>query len=141
MKLLIVDDQFTSRLKAQRLFAQFAECDSAVNGKEALEAFHLAHSVNRPYDLIIMDILMPEMNGIEALKQIREWEDNSQLFYESQVRVLMVSAMEEYKTISSSFRAGCEGYIIKPITIDKLIKANTSFHLGLDEYFITSGIR
>ncbi|GAF79962.1 unnamed protein product [marine sediment metagenome] len=63
MRGLIVDDEFVSRKKAQRIMSQYGECDIATNGTETLEAFRLAHDEGRPYDLITMDILIPDMDG------------------------------------------------------------------------------
>lgn len=75
MRILIVDDEL-SRKKAQRILSQHGQCDIAINGTEALDAFRLAHEEGKPYDLITMDILMPDIDGIEALKGIREWEES-----------------------------------------------------------------
>lgn len=75
MKILIVDDEFVSRKKAQKIMSQYGECDTTINGTKALEAFKLAHEERDPYDLITMDIMMPDMDGIETPKRIRVWKN------------------------------------------------------------------
>lgn len=73
MRTLIIEDNFISRLILQRLLSSYGICDIAVNGKEALEAFFPGWEEEIPYDLICLDICMPEMNGQEALRAIRRF--------------------------------------------------------------------
>ncbi len=74
MRILIVEDDFTSRRLLQKILAPYGECDIAVDGKEALEAFTLAVREGRRYRLICLDIMMPEMDGQQVLKKIRQME-------------------------------------------------------------------
>jgi len=75
MKTLIVEDDFTSRLLLQGLLQSYGAVHFAVNGKEAVEAVRLALESDELYDLICLDIMMPEMDGQEALRQIRLMEE------------------------------------------------------------------
>jgi len=86
MRVLIVDDEFVSRKKAQRIMSQYGECDIATNGTETLEAFRFAHDEGKPYALIIMDILMPDMDGSEATKAIRNLECGMGKILRSKIR-------------------------------------------------------
>ncbi len=70
MKCLIVEDDFTARKLLLACLSKHAECDVAVNGKEAIQAFYTAIK-EKPYDLLCLDIYMPEMDGQEALRVIR----------------------------------------------------------------------
>ena len=69
MKTLIVEDDFTSRLLLQELLKKYGRSHIAVNGLEAVEAVRLALDENEPYDLICLDILMPQMDGQLALRE------------------------------------------------------------------------
>ena len=75
MKVLIVEDDFDSALLLQKLITQYGECRTAVNGREAVLAFHVALDAGQPYDLICLDIMMPEMDGQAALKGMRAMEE------------------------------------------------------------------
>jgi len=75
VKTLIVDDDFTSRSLLQRILKEYGPANIAVNGKEALEAVRFALSSGEPYDLVCLDIMMPEMNGLDALPQMRTLEE------------------------------------------------------------------
>ena len=74
MRTLVVEDDFTSRLLLQSFLAKYGDCHIAVNGKEAITAFRTANQEGNKYDLICMDIMMPEMDGQAAITQIRDLE-------------------------------------------------------------------
>ncbi|MCP4600937.1 MAG: response regulator [Proteobacteria bacterium] len=120
MKILIVDDEIVSRLKAQKILSGYGECSVAVNGKEAIEAFSLSHKDGEPYDLITMDIEMPDMDGIEALKIIREMEESQNILLGDGAKVVMLTGTSASQSILSSFNKGCEAYIVKPFDKEKI---------------------
>ncbi len=74
MKMLIVEDEFLIRKIMQKILSHYGDCDIAVDGEEAVDAFRMAWEEKAPYDLICMDIMMPNINGQEALRKIREIE-------------------------------------------------------------------
>jgi two-component system chemotaxis response regulator CheY len=119
MRALIVEDEFLSRKVLRSFLMSLFEIDIVVNGKEAVDAFKLAHSEGNPYSLILMDIMMPEVDGIEALEQIRTLERDKKL--SPRVKVVMTSALDDPKTVIKSFHEGeASGYIVKPVDKDKL---------------------
>lgn len=114
MKMLIVDDEFVSRKKAQKILNNYGLCDVAINGTEALKAFYMGHAESKPYQLITMDINMPDMDGIEALTKIRTWETEHNILLGKGVKVIMLTASKDSKSVLPSFNEGCEAYILKP---------------------------
>ena len=121
MKCLIVEDDFLSRRILKELLSSQFECDIAVNGQEAVSAFQLAHTEKRPYELICMDIMMPMLDGNEALRQIRELEKDRGILPDQEVKVLMISALDDPKTVFKSFyQGGATSYLVKPISRRKL---------------------
>jgi two-component system, chemotaxis family, chemotaxis protein CheY len=122
MKTLIVEDDFTSRLLLQELLKPYGSSHVAVNGKEAVEAVRLALRQGEPYDLICMDIMMPEMDGQEALKEIRACEDQSGLPLEQQAKIVMTTALGDVKNVMAAYSSLCDGYLTKPIHKDELLK-------------------
>ena len=123
MRILIVEDEFVSRKKAHKILSDYGDCDITVNGNEAVEAFRLAAEEGEPYDLITMDILMPDMNGVEALKKIRELEEARNIMLGKGVKVVMLTATRTGESVTSSFHEGCEAYIVKPFNREKLVGA------------------
>ncbi|MDG5816631.1 response regulator [Chitinispirillales bacterium ANBcel5] len=121
MKTLIAEDDFTSRLLFQELLKGFGITHVAVNGKEAVKAAKIALDNNEPYDLICLDIMMPEMDGHMALSAIRKLEEEKGLYSSDGAKVIMLTALGDLKNVSSAFSELCDAYIVKPIGKDKLI--------------------
>lgn len=114
MKALIVEDNFVNRKYILKIVEPYFACDVVVNGHEAMEAFYHALAENEPYDLICLDIMLPEMDGQEVLKRIREHEESEGIGLLQGTKVIMVSALDDSKNVLMSFREGCEGYVTKP---------------------------
>ena len=119
MKILIVDDDCVIQTKLQILLSEYGDCDTAENGDQALKMFREAYASDLPYDLISMDINMPGMNGHEVVVKIREYEDTNK-DNSHRTKILMSTAMQSCTDIMSSFREGCEAYILKPVTPENL---------------------
>ncbi|MBN2802354.1 MAG: response regulator [Deltaproteobacteria bacterium] len=122
MKFLIVDDDFTNRLLLQEILKDYATIHIAVDGVEAVNAAKDAIEDKAPYDCIFFDILMPKLNGQQALKQIRKIESDSTLLKEQYSKVIMITALNDKKNIKEAINAGSNGYIVKPVNQFDLIK-------------------
>lgn len=122
MKTLIIDDGIAHSGIAEKLMIAYGECDIANTGEKGLEKYRAAFLEQTPYDLILLDIVLPGINGHEVINEIRRFEEMHQQFGSAKVKIVMMSAREDNKTIMQSFREQCEGYIIKPITRKKVLK-------------------
>ncbi len=131
MKILITDDNYASRRLLRAFLKDYGECTFATNGQEGVDAFKEACKENEPFQLICMDIMMPEMDGMEALRQIRAAEDELGVAEESAVKIIMTTALDDRKDIIESFNEGCEGYLIKPVEEAQITKV--LIQLGLIE--------
>lgn len=119
MRALIVEDEFLSRKVLRSFLMTLFEVDIVVNGREAVEAFKMGHAEKRPYDLILMDIMMPEVDGIEALQKIRSIEMENG--YKPRAKVIMTTALDDPQTVLKTFYDGeASAYIVKPVAKDKL---------------------
>ncbi|MFJ7363007.1 response regulator [Peribacillus frigoritolerans] len=94
--------QFTNQLD------QFTVIATASTGKQALNILHAAQP-----DLILLDIFLPDMNGIDLLREIRREYRG--------IDVILITAANDTETVSEAIRGGAFGYLIKPIIIDKLL--------------------
>ena len=121
MKCLIVEDDFAARKLLQVYLSDYADCFVAVNGHEVVEAVRQALDEGQPYDLICLDIMMPEMDGHKALEAIRQLEKEREIRGLDAVKVIMTTAMDDSNNIMGAFRTGCEAYIVKPIRKEKLL--------------------
>lgn len=129
MKSLIVDDDFFSRRILQTILSSYGECHVAVDGKEAIFAVEQAIAEESPYDLICLDIMMPEMDGQEVLKTIRQIEGRKNISGNDGVKIIMTTALDDSGNIKEAFREQCEAYLIKPISKSKLLKIIEDFGL------------
>src|SRR6476646_10458400 len=122
MKTLIVEDDFTSRLLLQEILKRFGDVHIAVNGKEAVTAVRGAMDGGTPYDLICLDIMMPEMDGCEALKQIRGMEEARGIISSQGSKIFMTTALDQMKNVIQAFYGLCDAYLYKPIEKAKLLE-------------------
>jgi two-component system chemotaxis response regulator CheY len=129
MKTLIVEDDFTSRLLLQKLLAPYGECHTATNGREAVLAFRIATLDGRHYDLVCLDIMMPEMDGQAVLKAVRAAEEAEGVLVGDGAKVIMTTSLSDKGNVFTAFREMCDGYLVKPIDRTKLLGCLTS--LGL----------
>jgi two-component system chemotaxis response regulator CheY len=129
MKTLIVEDDFTNRLLLETLLSRYGECHVAVTGKEAVEACRTSRINGSPYDLVCMDLLMPEMDGREAVKQVRHQEAALGISSSQGVKIFMVTALTNTPEVMKSFKEPCDAYLFKPLDVSKLLQELRTFHL------------
>jgi CheY-like chemotaxis protein len=110
-KILLVDDNANNRLTLKLLLEECPKCSvrEASNGKEAVEM-----CIDEAYDLVFMDIMMPVMDGIEATRQIRSFDQS--------VLIVAVSAMGDDHNKELILSAGAKDYMTKPINSDLFLK-------------------
>ncbi|MBF0161310.1 MAG: response regulator [Magnetococcales bacterium] len=121
MKMLVADDEFNNRVLMGRLLEAYGQVDLVVDGREALDAFLLAHAENEPYDIVFMDIMMPNMDGHQSVQAMRKKEAELGLVAQREVKVIMVTALDSPKeAMKSYYHDGCTDYITKPVTRQKL---------------------
>ena len=114
MKILVVDDDPVSRKMLQKIMSSFGECEEVENGKAAMKSFEQSLENDTPFDLITLDIIMPEMDGIDALNRIRELETEKGVPLEKRAKIFMVTSNSDEDTVTASAKAGCDDYIVKP---------------------------
>lgn len=129
MKILIVDDDFICRRLLQSLLSQYGKCDIAINGFEALAAFKMANKEAATYDLICLDILMPEMNGQEVMAEIRKIEYAKGLNELEQVKIIISTVLDDFRDIKLAFQEYREAYLVKPVSKKKLSETLQKFGL------------
>ncbi|HVN94614.1 MAG TPA: response regulator [Terracidiphilus sp.] len=113
-KALVVDDSRAIRMLLVRTLKQIGyEVQEAANGREALA---IIEAGNSGVNLVLADWNMPEMNGLELLKKVRQ---NPAL---SSLAVVMVTTETEIEQIAEAMQAGANEYVMKPFTQDILVE-------------------
>ncbi|MCX5680757.1 MAG: response regulator [Candidatus Omnitrophica bacterium] len=118
-KILIVEDSYENRELTAEILRDIAQCDVVSNANEAIDAYN-ASLTQKPYDLILLDIEMPGMDGLELLRKIRQSEEAAGIPLGEGVVIIMVTIHK--KPFLDAFYQGCNDYILKPIDPKKLIQ-------------------
>jgi two-component system chemotaxis response regulator CheY len=128
LRVLLVEDDFVSRLLLQTFLSRYGECHIAVNGREAVEAFRSSLGRGQSYDLICMDIMMPEMDGREAVRQLRAMEEAHGVL-STGAKIIMTTAVRDLKEVTGCFHDLCDAYLVKPIDLGELRGQMRSYQL------------
>lgn len=122
MRILIVEDDFTSRRMLQLMLAPYGQCDIAVDGIEAVNVFEQTLKNGVPYQLVCLDIMMPKMDGQQALKAMRSLEKDMGVDPRNETKMIMTTCLDSPKeVIEAYYHGGCTSYLVKPIEKSKLI--------------------
>ncbi len=123
MKILLAEDDFVTRKFMSSFLSKYGECDVTVDGMEAVDAFMMALEEDEPYDLVCLDIMMPVMDGYQALMGIRNLEKERNIPEDEAVKVIMTTALNDEKNVKKAFELGCTIYSGKPIDKDRFEQA------------------
>lgn len=126
MRTLIAEDDLTSRLMLHGMLKKYGPCDVAVSGERAVSFVQSALESGDLYDLICLDIMMPDMDGLTALKHIRALEERDG---RKGAKVLMTTAHKDKSNVLTAFREQCDGYLVKPVSKPKLLEYLQRFEL------------
>ncbi len=129
MKILLAEDDFVTRKFMTGFLSKYGECDVTVDGMEAVDAFMMALEDDEPYDLVCLDIMMPVMDGYQALMGIRNLEKERNIPKEKEAKVIMTTALNEEKNVKMAFDLGCTVYSGKPIDEGRFEQALKKFGL------------
>jgi two-component system chemotaxis response regulator CheY len=129
MKTVIVEDDYTSRLILLKLMKSYGPSHIAVNGAEAVEAVRTALETGAPYNLICLDIMMPEMNGHEALREIRLMEETKGVTGSDRVKIIMTTALADKDNVIKAHAQQCDAFLVKPVHHGKLLEVLAMLNL------------
>lgn len=123
MKILLAEDDFVTRKFMTSFLSKYGECDVTVDGMEAVDAFMMSLEENEPYDLVCLDVMMPVMDGYQALVGIRNLEKEHNIPKDKAAKIIMTTALNNEKNVKMAFELGCTIYSGKPINQEKFEQA------------------
>ncbi len=115
IKILIVDDEELGRTVMEDIFGRYGQFVSVANGNDAVIVFEKALEANKGFDLVLLDISLEDISGLEVLKKIKTIEKSQGTTNENQTVVSMVTAHSEKEIVMDCIKAGCKAYFIKPL--------------------------
>ena len=121
LRILIVEDDFISRFTLSEMLSDFGQCDVAVDGQKAVEAFQTRLEQDRPYRLVCLDIMMPGMTGHEAILEMRALEAQHDIHGINRARIVMTTALGDKSNVFLAFSRECDAYLVKPLARQVLV--------------------
>jgi len=121
MRILCTDDDLISRNILHAILLPYGRCHLAADGREAVDAFISAHDEGEPYQLMCIDVQMPEMDGQETLKRIRALEMEMAIPEGRRVKAIMVTASRDVKNVIAAKESRCDAYLVKPVEKERLL--------------------
>jgi two-component system chemotaxis response regulator CheY len=118
MKIMVIDDVFMNILRLKEAVRPFGDADGFQNAREGLEALQFAYLTNDRYDLLFLDIVMPEMSGFDVLKAVVKM--GAGLSPKERTKVVMVTARNQEESVREAIRNGASGYVIKPFQDERI---------------------
>ena len=122
MRVLIIEDDPISRKMISMLMKPIAEeCDQAKDGLIAIDFFNKSITSGNNYNLVLLDIMLPKMDGQTLLKEFRKKEAEYGILGNNNCKIIMVSALDDAGNIMEAFKNQCDGYLTKPYNKNSLI--------------------
>jgi two-component system chemotaxis response regulator CheY len=118
-RILVVEDEEMCSLRLQTALDHYGDCEVARTGRQALQAYRSALEEGRPFDLICLDIRLPDLDGGEVLRKLRQYE--AVTGERSGVKVVVVSGIRDSEKVLDMYRIGCQGYLMKPFKVESLL--------------------
>ena len=123
-RVLAIDDEDSIQSLMRDIFKiTGSEIISAFDGETGLEKLRA-----RNFDLVLLDIMMPNVDGLEICRQIREF---------SEVPIIIVSALDQTEVVVSGLESGADDYVTKPFEIDILIARIRAINMSISKGFVT----
>lgn len=130
MRCLIVEDNDFVRAQTEFFLSGLADLETATNGKEAVEMFCQAMSEEKPFDLVLLDVMMPELDGQQALKLMRQAEKTNSAVLHKKTVIIMTTALHSVDDMQEALLEGdCSDYLVKPVRRDDLMAILARYEL------------
>lgn len=119
MRILVIEDEYVALTKMMAMLSEFGRCDAATNGKQAFEMYSEAIMQGDPYQLISVDIHIPDWDGLDLLRRFRKSEESAGL---PAARKIVVSAMGQLEMVKQAAHHRCDAFLVKPVARHVLFK-------------------
>ncbi|MCP3942447.1 MAG: response regulator [Desulfobacteraceae bacterium] len=122
IRILIVDDEELGRKAMEKIFAEYGQCTLVSTGNDAIKIYEEALDEESPFGLVILDISLEDISGLEVLKGIKKIEEEKEISENECATIVMATADSEKEMVMGCVKAGCKGYFIKPLKREPIVK-------------------
>lgn len=130
MKILIVEDEYAARAMIEYFLEPYGKIDVAVNGTEAVNFLKKSYEDNEKYNLVCIDIRLPDMDGHEVLVELKKIEAESGINHADRTITFMTTALEDPKNVARAFYNLCDEYLSKPVRKNELDELISRYNLA-----------
>lgn len=132
-RVLIVDDSTSVRESFTDILSPLATCEVATNGQEAVDLIKRTVNKGGHFDLVLMDIIMPEKDGLTAVREIRQFEKVRGCTDADRLTIVIVTTIKEpSRILIAQYECGADAYITKPFTRETVLQTLRSNGLGIN---------
>ncbi|MCU0428023.1 MAG: response regulator [Candidatus Kapabacteria bacterium] len=129
--ILLLEDDLVSATVLQEILGEYGECTLTNNGAETIRLFDEAISLGKAYNLVSLDIMVPEINGQEVLAHIRQTERKRGLYRPVASKVMMTTALGDFGNIRTAYKHDCDRYLPKPLSREVVTSALRSMGIRM----------
>lgn len=122
MRILIAEDDASSARYMEGLMGRFGECVVTSDGEQAVAAFRQAHDEGWPFQLVCLDVMMPNKDGQVALQEMRTLEKELGVKSSQEVKVIMTTALGDVRSVMGAYKEGATAYVTKPILPERMFE-------------------
>ncbi|HMM38236.1 MAG TPA: response regulator [Desulfovibrio sp.] len=127
-RVLIVEDNAVNREFLLAVLSRHGECATAPSGEDALELFQRTLLEGTPFDLVFMDVLLPGMDGLQALERIRDLERSAGRVEGNGAKVVVATALDDDQYAARAFSQDqAVSFIAKPLSVDRILSGLRRF--------------
>jgi two-component system chemotaxis response regulator CheY len=132
-KILIVDDSAAIREQLTAFLSPIAECHVAANGQEAVDMVRSTQGKGENFELVIMDVIMPEKDGLTAVKEIRDFEKENGWSGNNTLTIIIATTIKDpSRILIAQYECGADAYIAKPFTQETVLQTLRNNGLRID---------
>jgi len=120
MKILVIEDDYSSSIMFQRYLENYGKCETVSTGFDGMQKYIESISSGQQYNLIIIDIILPDMNGYEVLETIRAEEDARKYIDAERTKIILTTSLddEENRKLAEKLTPGLETYYTKKFVLE-----------------------
>ena len=120
MRTLVAEDDLVSQKILAQFLSSYGDVEIANDGMEALNILMDNIKAGNNFDLLCLDIMMPEVSGVQVLQVVRELEKEMGVEEAARLPIIMTTALSDMEYVDEAFDLGCDGYATKPIDLDHI---------------------
>ncbi|MEW6517582.1 MAG: response regulator transcription factor [candidate division FCPU426 bacterium] len=122
MRILVVEDEPDIQKLVSYYLASLATCEAALDGQTAVEKFSAALKSGRGFDLVLLDLMLPRLDGHQVLEKIRGLEHAQGRQEADGVKIIIMTARDETRSVVRAFIHHCDSYLVKPFDQETLVE-------------------